>query len=164
MKIKGQDVVLDALDWQILWRLQENAKQTYAEIGGQLNVAHSTVYERIKQLEEQGFIKKYEAVVNFDKIGMPKVIAQIAVIADPKEAEKIAEKLMNFSQVLEVSASFSEETMVLLKVIAQDQGELHSFIAKSIAPLQGVVRIRTAIVTKKYKEERLSLPFRENKE
>lgn len=160
MKLKGRDgeAVLDDLDWRILQQLQENAKQTYAEIGSKLNVAHSTIYERIKQMEGHGFIKKYEAVINLEKIGMPKITAQISVITDPKEAEKIAAKLTNFSQVLEVSVSFSEETIVLLKVVAQDQGKLHAFIAKSIAPLLGVLRIRTAIVTKKYKEEQLRLP------
>jgi hypothetical protein len=56
--------------------------------------------------------------------------------------------------VLEVSTSFSEELVVLAKVVAKDQGELHSFIAMSVAPLTGVLRIRTAIVTKKYKDER----------
>lgn len=160
MKLKGRagEAVLDDLDWQILLQLQENAKQTYAEIGSKLNVAHSTIYERIKQMEGQGFIKKYEAVINLEKIGMPAITALLIVITDPKEAEEIAAKLTNFSQVLEVSVSFSEETIILLKVVAQDQAELHSFIAKSIAPLPGVLRIRTAIVTKKYKEEPLRLP------
>ena len=160
MKFKGRegDAVLDDLDWQILQQLQENAKQTYTEIGSKLNVAHSTIYERIKQMEKHGFIKKYEAVIDLEKIGLPKITAQISVITDPKQAEKIAARLTSFSQVLEVSVSFSEETIVLLKVVAQDQGELHSFIAKSIAPLSGVLRIRTAIITRKYKEGPLRLP------
>lgn len=159
MKFKGREgeAVLDDLDWQILQQLQENAKQTYAGIGSKLNVAHSTIFERIKQMEEHGFIKKYEAVINFEKIGMPKITALLSVITDPKEAEEIAAKLTNFRQVLEVSVSFSEETIILLKVVAQEQGDLHSFIAKSIAPLPGVLRIRTVIITRKYKEERLKL-------
>jgi Lrp/AsnC family leucine-responsive transcriptional regulator len=169
MKFKGRqgEAVLDDLDWQILQQLQEDAKQTYAEIGSKLNVAHSTIFERIKQMEEHGFIKKYEAVINLEKIGMPKITALLNVITDPKEAEEIAAKLAHFRQVLEVSVSFSEETIILLKVVAQDQGELHSFIAKSIAPLPGVLRIRTAIITKRYKEEHLKLPnanFSKNKE
>ncbi len=150
--------MLDDLDWQILQQLQEDAKQTYAEIGSKLHVAHSTIFERIKKMEEHKFIQKYEAVINLEKLGMPKITALLSVITDPKEAEEIAVKLTHFRQVLEVSVSFSEEMTILLKVVAQDQSELHTFIAKSIAPLPGVLRIRTAIVTKKYKEEQLKLP------
>jgi len=55
---------------------------------------------------------------------------------------------------LEVSMSLSEELLIIVKAVARDQEELHSFIAKKVAPLQGVLRIRTSIVTKKIKEER----------
>jgi len=162
MKLKGQEAVLDDLDWQILQQLQENAKQTYAQIGGKLKVAHSTVFERIQKMEEFGLIKKYEAVVDPEKLGLQKITAHLGITTDPKEAEDIAKKLSGFDQVLEVSASFSEELIVLAKVVARDQAELHSFIARSIAPLPGVLRIRTAIVTKKYKDDRFN-PFWDRK-
>lgn len=162
MRLKGQEATLDDLDWQILRLLQENAKQTYTEIGNKLNVAHSTVYDRIQKMEEYGFIKKYEAIVDSEKMRISQITAQMTIRTDPKETESIAKKLTKFSQVLEVSTSFSEELVIIAKVVAQDQAELHSFIAKSIAPLPGVLRIRTAIVTKKYKEERFSLASREN--
>jgi len=162
MKSRSQVATLDDLDWQILRLLQENAKQTYSEIGSKLGVAHSTVYDRIQKMEEHGFIKKYEAVVDAEKIGIGHITAHITITTDPKETENIAKKLTRFSQALEVSTSFSELIVVIAKVIAKDQGELHTFIAKSVAPLPGVLRIRTAIVTKNYKEERLSLPFGEN--
>jgi len=154
LKIKGQSVALDNLDWQILQLLQEDAKLTYTEIGSKLDVAHSTVYDRIQRMEKHGVIKKYEAVVDPEKIGMQHITALMTITADPKETENLAKKLSGFSEVLEVSTSFSEELVIGAKVVAQDQAELHSFIAKSIAPLPGVLRIRTAICTKKYKEER----------
>jgi len=162
MKLKGQGAALDDLDRQILRLLQENAKQTYTEIGNRLNVAHSTVYDRIQKMEDLSVIKKYEAVVDWEKIGVPQIMAHMTITTDPKETENVAKKLEKFGQVLEVSTSFSEELVITAKVVAQDQGELHSFIARSIAPLPGVLRIRTAIVTKKYKEERFSLFQREN--
>lgn len=162
MRLKGQEATLDDLDWQILRLLQKNAKQTYTEIGNKLNVAHTTVYDRIQKMEEHGFIKKYEAIVDSEKIGISQITAQMTITTDPKETENIAKKLSKFSQVFEVSTSFSEELVIIAKVVAQDQGELHSFIAKSIAPLTGVLRIRTAIVTKKYKEERYGFFPREN--
>jgi DNA-binding Lrp family transcriptional regulator len=153
MKIKGKSAVLDDLDWQILNLLQKNAKQTYTEIGHRLGVAHSTVYDRIKKMEDYGVIKKYGVLVDLEKIGIKPITAIVTVFTDPKESEKIASKLAKFDEVLEVFTSFSEELVIVAKVVAGDQGHLHSFIAGSIAPLPGVLRIRTSIVTKKYKDE-----------
>jgi len=153
MKIKRQAVSLDDLDWKILQALRENAKQTYSETGRLLNVAHSTVYERIKKMEEHGIIEKYMAVVDLERAGMKHITAVMTIITDPKESEKVAEKLSKFNNVLEVYTSLSEELLIIAKVIAGDQSELHSFIAQSVAPMPGVLRIRTSIITKKHKEE-----------
>jgi len=153
MKIKGQGVVLDNLDWRILQLLQENARLTYTEIGTKLDVAHSTVYDRIQRMEEHGIIKKYKAIVDFPKAGMQQITALMTIHTDPKESERIANKLAEFPEVLDVSSSLSEELVINAKVVAQDQAKLHSFVAQSIAPLPGVLRIRTSILTKKYKEE-----------
>jgi Lrp/AsnC family leucine-responsive transcriptional regulator len=157
MKTKSHEVTLDDLDRQILGLLQENAKQTYSEIGSKLKVAHSTVYDRIQKMEQSGFITKYEAIIDAEKMGIPLITAQMTIITDPKETENIAKKMAKFNQVLEVATSFSEELVITAKVVAKDQAELHSFIARSVAPLPGVLRIRTAIVTRKYKEDRFSV-------
>jgi Lrp/AsnC family transcriptional regulator for asnA, asnC and gidA len=154
MKIKSQSIILDNLDWQILHLLQQNAKVTFAEIGKKLDVAHSTVYDRIQRMEQHGVIKKYEAVVDSEKIGVAQTIALMNIVTDPKETENIAKKLTRFNEVSEVLTAFSEEIIVAAKVATKNQAELQSFIAKSIAPLPGVLRIRTSIITRKYKEER----------
>jgi Lrp/AsnC family transcriptional regulator, leucine-responsive regulatory protein len=157
MKSKSQDVSLDDLDRQILRLLQDDAKQTYGEIGNKLNVAHSTVYDRIQKMEQAGFITKYEVIVDTEKMGIPLITAYMTITTDPKETENIANKMAKYSQVLEVATSFSEELVITAKVVAKDQAELHAFVARSIAPLPGVLRIRTAIVTRKFKEERFGI-------
>lgn len=158
MKSKNEIVSLDRLDYEILRLLQRNAKLTYSEIGGKLRVAHSTVYDHIQKMEEYGVIRKYEAIINLEKIGMPQITAWMIITADPKDTEKIAAKLAECDEVLEVATSFSEELVITAKVTAKDQAALHSFIAKCVAPLSGVLRIRTAIFTQKIKEERFLLP------
>jgi len=152
MKIKKRRITLDDLDWKILYALQENARQTYSETGRLLNVAHTTIYERIKKMEEHGIIKKYTTVVDLEKIGMKYLTAVMTVITDPKESENVAEKLSEFDEVLEVYTSLSEELLIIAKVVAENQDKLHSFIAQSVAPLPGVLKIRTSIITKKHKE------------
>jgi len=153
MKMKNQAISLDDLDWSILKALQENAKQTYTEIGRRFGVAHSTIYDRIKRMEKSGIIRKYTAVVDLEKLGIKNISAIMTVFTDPKESEKVAKKLSESKEVLEISTSLSEELSIIAKVAAKDQDELHSFIAQMVAPLPGVLRVRTSIITRKYKEE-----------
>ena len=155
MKLKKKVISLDNLDWNILQALQENAKQTYTEIGRRFGVAHSTVYDRIRRMEEKGIIKKYTTVIDLEKVGVKYVTAIMTVFTDPKESENVAKKLSESKEVLEVSTSLSEELSIIAKVIAKDQDKLHSFIAQKVAPLPGVLRIRTSIITRKYKEREL---------
>ena len=152
MRFKDSTMSLDNVDRKILEALQEDSKQTYAGIGQQLGIAHSTVYERVKRMEQQGIIKKYTAIVDVDKVGAGKITALVTIVADPKESESVAKILCKAPEVLEVYMSLSEELSILAKIVANNQEELHNFVANTIAPLVGVLRIRTSIVTKKLKE------------
>ena len=152
MRVKNNSFALDPIDIKILELLQEDARQTYTELGKRLGIAHSTVYDRIKRMESYGIIKKYTALVDAEKAGAKSVTAIMTIYTDPKESEKVAEKLCKIPQILEVYTSLSEELQVIAKVMAENQENLHEFIATTVAPLPGVLRIRTSIITKKFKE------------
>ena len=157
MKLRDNVAVLDATDLRILQVLQENSRQTYTAIGRLLGIAHSTVYDRIKRMEQQGIIKKYMIQIDAEKMGAKNITAIITVYTDPKVIEKVAEKLCDAPEVLDVYTSLSEELQIMAKVVAETQEHLHEFIANSVAPLPGVLRVRTSIVTKKFKEEQWSV-------
>jgi DNA-binding Lrp family transcriptional regulator len=108
-------------------------------------------------MEQHGIIKKYTAVIDAERFGEKSITAIMTVFTDPKESEKVAEKLCEASQVLEVYTSLSEELQIIAKVVSENQESLHTFIANSVAPLHGVLRIRTSIVTKKFKETQFSM-------
>ena len=157
MKFKNNTVALDSTDLKILNALQENARQTYTAIGKSLGMAHSTVYDRIKRMEQHGIIKEYTAVIDAEKAGAKNIIAIMTIFTDPKESDTVAEKLCQAPQILEVYTSLSEELLIIAKVVAENQESLHTFIANSVAPLPGVLRIRTSMVTKKFKERQFSI-------
>lgn len=152
MKLRNNVLALDTTDLRILQALQKDAKQTYTAIGKRLGMAHSTVYDRIRRMERHGIIKKYTAIIDAEKAGMKGISALMTVFTDPKESEKVAETLCNAPEVLEVYTSLSEELLIIAKVFAENQESLHTFIANSVAPMPGVLRIRTSIITKKFKE------------
>lgn len=155
MKLKNDTFAVDPTDLKILEALQQDARRTYTDIGKRLGIAHSTVYDRIKRMEQYGVIKKYTALIDAERIGAKNIMAIVTVYTDPKESSSVAEKLSETPEVLEVYTSLSEELLIIAKVVAQSQEDLHMFIANSVAPLSGVLRIRTSIVTRKFKETQL---------
>jgi DNA-binding Lrp family transcriptional regulator len=157
LKQRGDSLTLDSTDFKILEALQEDARHTYTEIGKRLGLAHSTIYDRIKKMEHFGIIKRYTTIIDAEKVGNKKVMAIMTVYTDPRESEKVAEKLCQATQVLEVYSSLSEELQIIAKVVAENQESLHEFIARTVAPLPGVLRIRTFMVTKKFKETGFSM-------
>ncbi len=157
MKIRNNTVTLDATDLKILEALQKDARQTYTAIGKNLGIAHSTAYDRVKRMERQGIIKRYMAVIDAERAGAKTITAIMTLFTDPKESEKVAKKICDASQILEVYTSLSEEFLIIAKVVAENQESLHEFIAGSVAPLPGVLRIRTSIITKKFKETQFSI-------
>ena len=153
MKAKDGGVLLDDLDKAILRTLQKNARQSYTEIGRSFNLAHSTIYDRIKKMENHGVIRRYTIIVEPKKAGLKLLTAVVTVFTEPKESERVAERLADHPEVSEVYTSLSEDLSIIAKVVAEDQESLHTFVSNVIAPLPGVLRIRTSIITRKYKEE-----------
>jgi DNA-binding Lrp family transcriptional regulator len=157
VKFKNNVMSLDDVDLKILQALQEDSRQTFTALGERLGLAHSTVYDRIRRMEEQKIIKNYTALVDAERIGIKMITALVTVYTEPRETEKVAARLAESPEVLEVYTSLSEELLIIAKVLAASQESLHEFIANSIAPLPGVLRIRTSIVTKKLKESLFSI-------
>jgi Lrp/AsnC family transcriptional regulator for asnA, asnC and gidA len=157
LKLRNNSAALDDTDLRILQVLQENARQTYTAIGKRVGIAHSTVYDRLKRMEQHGIIRKYTALIDAEKAGVKSITALVTIYTDPKVSEKVAEKLCEAPEVLEVYTSLSEELQIMAKVVAETQEHLHEFIANSVAPLPGVLRVRTSLVTKKFKEQQFSV-------
>ncbi len=157
MKLKNNEASLDQADLEILKALQEDSRQTYTAIGKRLGITHSTVYDRIRKMEKQKVIRNYTTFIDLEKVGVKHILAIVTVYTDPKETERVAEKLAKSPEVLEVYTSLSDELLIMAKIVAATQEDLHAFVANSIAPLDGVLRIRTSMITKKLKETHFSI-------
>ena len=59
---------LDDKDLQLLRILQKNAKLTVKELAKEINLSPSPVFERVKRLEQEGYIKHYAAVLEAEKL------------------------------------------------------------------------------------------------
>lgn len=62
---------MDRLDQKIITTLSERARVSLKELAGIIGLASPTVAERIKRLEERGYILGYTAVLDHRKLGYP---------------------------------------------------------------------------------------------
>lgn len=71
---------LDAISWNLLEALQENARQSFAELGRRVGLSTPAVSERIHRLEEAGVITGYHASLNVAKLGIPiRVLVRLTI-------------------------------------------------------------------------------------
>ncbi len=59
---------LDKTDLQILRILQENARLTTKELAARVHLSPTPVFERLKRLDSEGYIRKYVAVLDAEKL------------------------------------------------------------------------------------------------
>lgn len=65
---------LDKTDLNILRTLQENARLTTKELAQRVNLSTTPVFERMKRLEREGYIKRYIAVLDAEKLNQGFVV------------------------------------------------------------------------------------------
>lgn len=65
---------LDKIDLNILRTLQENARLTTKELAASVNLSSTPVFERLRRLEREGYIKKYIAVLDAEKLNQGFVV------------------------------------------------------------------------------------------
>ena len=71
---------LDAVAWKILEALQQNARQSFAEIARQVGLSTPAVAERVHRLEEAGVITGYHVALDIAKLGLPiRVLVRLTI-------------------------------------------------------------------------------------
>lgn len=138
---------MDAIDKQILRILQENAKQNTKEIAQQIGLTISPTFERIKKIEQKGYIKAYVALLDEERIGKP-IIAycQVSLFKHSKtllETFKAAiAEIPEIMECLHVSGNYD----FLLKVSVRDIDAYQKFAVDKLSVIEGISHIQTSFV------------------
>ena len=152
------DRTLDEVDGRILSFLQENARETQAEIARAVGLAPSAVLERIRKLETRGVIKGYTALLDPRAMGQG-MLAFVSVRSEEGASDDcVAQQLAQFAEVLEVHHVAGEDCY-LVKVRTKDPEQLGALLRSRIGRIPGVKSTRTTIVLETVKEtSRLHIP------
>ncbi|MCT4628337.1 Lrp/AsnC family transcriptional regulator [Winogradskyella sp.] len=144
---------LDKIDTQILSILQNDSSRTTKSIAEELGMTTSPVFERIKKLEREGFIKKYVAILDNKKIGLKlTVFVGITLQGHTRSyLEKFVKEINNFPEIVEchrVSGNFD----YLLKLVVEDIEAYETFIISKLTLLPYLGNVQSLITLSTGKE------------
>ncbi len=145
---------LDKVDIQILRTLQGNARLTIKELAQSVNLSSTPVFERLKRLESRGYIQKYIAVLNAEKLNQGFVVfcnVKMRQINHAIAAEftKIVQDIPEVTECYNISGSFD----YLLKIHAPDMKYYQEFVLNVLGRIEYLASVESIFVMDELKHE-----------
>lgn len=145
---------LDKVDLQILRILQENSRLTTKELAAKVSLSSTPVFERLKRLETNGYIKKYIAILDADKLNQGfmvfcKVMLQRVNYDIATEFARIIADIPEVTECYNISGSFD----YLLKIHAPDMKYYQSFILNVLGRIEYLASLESVFVMDVIKHE-----------
>ncbi|MEO9660634.1 Lrp/AsnC family transcriptional regulator [Maribacter dokdonensis] len=145
---------LDFIDREILKILQKDAKIGAKAIAEQLGMTKTPVYERIRRLEQDGFIKNYVAILDKDKIEDSITVFSFVSLEAQKGAmmDDFFEQVKKYPEVVECFVVGGEFDF-LLKVVVANLDAYYNFAKFKIASLPSIGGVKSAFVLNEVKND-----------
>jgi len=146
--------VVDDLDLRILNLLMDNSKLSYRKLAVRLGVSVATIMNRINKLEKEKIIKKYSAVIDYEKLGYDIAILTEVRIAHGNriDVEKSISEHPNVRSVFDVTGGVD----ALVFAIFKNRREMDGFL-KRIQSIQSVERTETKLILNTLKDDHIRI-------
>ena len=149
---------LDEKDIKILKLLQENCRMTAKEIAKKIGSPITTVYAKIKRMEELGIIKQYKAILDSKKLDKGTTAFILASFTyrpggreKPLSQRDVARQIAAFPEVQEVHI-ITGGWDILIKVRADHVDTLGKLVMDKLRLVEGVENTLSCIVYETVKE------------
>lgn len=139
-----KDTHLSAQDRKILHELQRNARLSNAELAERVGMSASACWNHTRQLEADGYIQGYVALINQQKMGLPDTVL-IEVTLNGHEDDTLArfgEELALLPEVLEAHL-VSGEYDYLIKVAVDGTAGYERFLREKLYKISGIRHSRS---------------------
>jgi len=143
---------LDRIDLRILRVLQQDARITHQKLAEQVHLSASSVHERVKRLQREGYILGYRAQLNPDKLG-----AALLVFVEVLLDRTVHDVMDSFKAAVQARPEILECHLVaggfdyLLKTRVADMAAYRHLLGSGIWTLPGVRETRTYVVMEEVK-------------
>ncbi len=139
---------------ELLALLSTDARESTDDIARQLGIDAERVEELLDELEAEGTVKGYQAVVDWDNTDEQRVAAfvELNVELDRETGyEEIADRIARFSEV-ESLRLVSGDYDFAIEVTGESMQDVSQFISNQIAPIPEITQTVTHFIMETYKE------------
>jgi len=152
--------ILDAIDRNILDRLQDDARLTNVELARAVNLSPSPCLARVRRLEESGLIRRYVTLLDPVKLGLTvSVLVQVTLEKQIEPALETFEKAIRARPEVMECYLMTGDADYLLRVLVPDVPAFERFILDFLSRVPGVGNIRSSFALKQVKyQTALPLP------
>ncbi len=154
-----QNSSLDSTDIMILRALQTDSHLTVKELAAEVNLSTTPTFERVKRLEREGYISKYVAVLDAEKLDCGFVaFCYIKMKQHTYEnSMRIMEAVQNIPEIVECY-NVSGDYDFLLKIYTRDMKSYQKFILRILGDLDCIGSLNSFFVLGEVKNTH-SLPL-----
>ncbi len=144
---------IDKKDKLILSLLQEDSTLSVKEISEKIGLTFTPTYERIKNLEKQGVVEKYVAILNREKLGINIVVYCNVRLKEQsqKTLKEFEDYISKYDEIQEIT-SLSGEYDYMIKILANDINSYNDFAVKVISNSPHIGQYHSSIVLAEVKK------------
>lgn len=138
---------MDAIDNKIIDALQQNGRLSNQELADKVGLSPSPCLRRVRNLEKEGVLIGYTALVDQDKYGLPlTVFVHIRLERHSDDCIKeFEEGIERLDQVMECYL-MTGQSDYLLHVLARDLKDYEIFVRDKISTIPGIAGIDSSFV------------------
>lgn len=142
-----QTSALDNTDIRILSALQENSRLTVKELASAIHLSPTPTFERVKRLEREGYITKYMAVLNAEKLNCGfMAFCYLKMKQHTHEnAMRIMEAVRSIPEIAECY-NISGDYDFLLKIYTRDMKSYQKFLLRILGDLDCIGSLNSSFV------------------
>lgn len=147
-------IELDKIDLQILKILQQNGRITNLQLSNEIGLSPAPTLERVRKLENSGYILSYHALVDEEKLGLG-IKTFIQVSLDFHQNNTIQTFLDEIQEIKEITECHhvTGQCDFLLKVYVKDIKSYEQLIMQKISRISVVKTFQTMIIMSTNKKE-----------
>jgi len=138
---------LDETDVKILNILQKNSNITTKELASKVNLSPTPVFERVKRIEKKGYITKYVAILNAEKLSRGFIVfCNIRLKQHSKElGMQFRNAIKNIDAITECY-NISGDFDFLVKIHVENMSHYQDFVLNTLGEIDNIGSLQSHFV------------------
>jgi Lrp/AsnC family leucine-responsive transcriptional regulator len=143
---------LDRVDARLLNELQQDGRRTVVELSERIGLSGTPCARRIRQLEQNGIIQGYTAVVDPSRLGLTtQAFVQVRLERQTDENVALFRHELDALEAVVSCYAVTGEYDFLLHVVTTDLESLSNLVLKKLLSIRSVRDVHSSIVLQTFK-------------